>query len=107
MTSIADDGQARQRADVAAEGIARARSELKGLLDGADDTVEVPVSLLRDIVKATRLRCLNEIRDAAFREGAEAFEDTLINVRYHPQSTGIWNPYIRRPWDGRYGATCA
>jgi len=48
-------------------------------------------------------RELNEIRDAAFREGIEALKGELLHVDYHPQSTGVWHPYAYREWDGGYG----
>lgn len=32
-------------------------------------------------------------QSAAFEQGAEALEGELVMVDYHPQSTGIWNPY--------------
>ena len=32
-------------------------------------------------------------QSTAFEQGAEAFEGELIMVDYHPQSTGVWNPY--------------
>lgn len=31
---------------------------------------------------------------AAFEEGVKALEGELMHVDYHPQSTGVWNPYL-------------
>lgn len=103
MVSITDGSWVRQQADAAAAAIESARTTLSAVVDTG--AVTVPAQLVRALLDATGEQRLNEIRDAAFRDGVEGFSDALMSYEWHPHSTGVWYPYARRDWDGEYGMT--